>query len=341
MRRLLLPIFCLLLLSLLLAPSAAAEEGDEGWSEEQGVPAEKAADAPEPTPAAPVDPTAVPPAPAAEAEPSVPGRPESYYQPRPQDGPPAADPKAAEPAIEAPKPFVMPTESMVVGVRKNHNAPWVGNWLAVELDMGFAVVGQAGKHVGATVTFYESGNERPLRAAMRPYVDAAGNLSVYTQLVPVKENSRLFRTKLKIPYRAFPWPTSGPAYGVEARVRLMSRDAAGQFEVLARSTTAFTIHYEKGCGCKPGNQLDCNRCREWQWDWGYSWCKIWGDEMGIVPGDVPCLPPPKGRGRRADWFEARWRTKGSSVDEFQRRLDTESNVPAATTPTPTPTPTGR
>ena len=32
--------------------------------------------------------------------------------------------------------------------------------------MGFAVVGQAGKNVGATITFYEAGSDRPLRAAM-------------------------------------------------------------------------------------------------------------------------------------------------------------------------------
>ena len=313
MRRILLCTAPLLLLALLLAPPAVAEEGDEGWSDEQGVPVEKGAA----EPAAPQE---------AEEGQALPGRPSSYYQKRPT-GEPAPDGEQEPP--QAPQPFVMPTVSTVLGVRKKHNAPWVGNWLALELDMGFAVVGQAGKTVGATVTFYEPGKDRPLRAAMQPYVDAAGNLSVYTQLVPVELNSRLFRARLKIPYRAFPWPTSGPTYGVEARVRLMSRDEKGEFAVLARSTTAFTIHYEKGCGCKPANQMDCSRCPEWKWDFMYTWCKIWGDDMGVTTTQVPCLPPPKGTGRRADWFEARWRTRGAPVDEMQRRLDRNTSSPTA------------
>lgn len=314
-RSLLLLVAPVLFLTLFLAPGAWAEGEDDGWSDEQAVPVEKTAEAAtEPAPAAPTA-----------EEPAAPGRPASYYSPRPEAT--AAEKALAEPA--APKPFVMPTESTVIGVRKNHNAPWVGNWLALEFDMGFAVVGQAGKTVGATITFYEAGTERPLRAAMQPYVDQAGNLSVYTQLVPVQSNSRLFRAKLKIPYRAFPWPTSGPTYGVEARVRLMSRAPSGTFTVLARSATAFTIHYEKGCGCKPGSQLDCSRCKEWKWDFGYTWCKIWGDELGTTTTKVPCLPPPKGIGRKEDWYEGRWRTKGSSVDEMQKRLNEEANAGAS------------
>ena len=91
--------------------------------------------------------------------------------------------------------------------------------------------------------------------------------------------------------------------------------------------TGFSIHYEKGCGCKPPGELDCSRCKDWQWDFGYTWCKIWGDEMGPVPSQVPCLPPPKGKGRESDWFEGKWRTRGSPVDEFQKRIDKETNAP--------------
>ena len=319
MRRLLTLSLPLLLAALLLAPPAVAEEGDEGWSDEQAVPVEKEAPAAAEGVQAPT-----------ETERPAAGRPSTYYQKRPEGEPGAQPPEDedGQPAA-AQKPFVMPTESTVIGVRKVHNAPWVGNWLALELDMGFAVVGQAGKHVGATVTFYEADTERPLRAAMQPYVDAAGNLSVYTQLVPVQSGSRLFRAKLKIPYRAFPWPTTGPTYAVEARVRLMSRDESGAFSVLARSTTGFSIHYEKGCGCQPPGQLDCSRCAEWKWDFMYTWCKIWGDDMGVTTTQVPCLPPPKGTGRRADWFKARWRTRGSHVDEFQRRMDRNTSTPTA------------
>lgn len=301
MRRLLLSL-APLLLALVLLPPAVADEDDGGGNGERTAPTEQPA---ERTATAPDG-----------SEQSVPGRPSSYYQTRP-----SGETVEGEGEAEAPKPFVMPSESTVLGVRKQHNAPWVGNWLAVELDMGFAVVGQAGKEIGATVTFYEAENHRPLRAAMRPYVDAAGNLSVYTQLVPVKSNSRLFRAKLKVPYRAFPWPTSGPTYGVEARVRLMSRNAAGEFAVLARSATAFTIHYEKGCGCKPPGQVDCSRCQPWQWEFGYTWCKIWGDELGTTPSKVPCLPPPLGPDRRQQWYEALWRTRCSAVGQMEKRLD--------------------
>ncbi len=308
MCRLLYPFVALLLLVLLLAPPAAAEDENGGGSEKRGGPPQETAPAATKT----------------EEPQVVPGRPSTYYQPKPATEPGTdggAGGEADGKALEAPTPFVMPTESTVIEVRKSHNAPWFGNWLALELDMRFAVVGQAGKYVGATVTFFESGNGRPLRAATQPYVDALGHLSVYTRFVPVKSNGRLFRAKLKIPYKAFPWPTSGPTYGVEARVRLMNRDKAGKFGLLARSATAFTIHYERGCGCPSKKDPDCCRCPEWVWDFGYTWCNIWGADMGPTPSQVPCLPPPKGRGRRADWFEARWRTRGSDVDELQRRLN--------------------
>jgi len=296
---LILPLLLGLLLLPALAPRAAADDEPDadapGWSEPRGVPV------------------------------AQPGETEPQSEAAAPEG---EEPGEGEEAPEAPKPFVMPTESKVIAVRKHHNVPWAGNWLALEFEMAFAVVGQSGQDVGATITFYEVATQRPLRAAMRPYVDSEGNLSIYTQLVPVSADAQVFRSRLKIPYRAFPWPTKGPTYEVEARVRLMRRSPEGEFAVLDRSTTSFNVNYQKDCGAKrPFDRCrDCGPCAPWQWDWMYTWCKIWGTEMGTTPSKVPCLPGPRGTTDRHEWYEGRWATRGSSIDTFQHRIHNQTGT---------------
>ena len=223
--------------------------------------------------------------------------------------------EAPEPPPAA-KPFVMPTTSTVVAVTKHHNQPWFGNWLALELEMKLAIVGQRGKRVGASVTFYEAESGRPLRAVMEPYLDATGNVSVYTQAVPIDADSGLFDSRLKIPYRAFPWPTSAPAYPVEARVRLMRLEDDGTVTVLDEGVTQFTVQYQHGCGVASNeNPCPMGRGSANMRNFRYDWHKLWDDCMGRNPLHSG-LPPPKGPGRaRPQWYEAKWRTRAGCRNE--------------------------
>jgi hypothetical protein len=211
-------------------------------------------------------------------------------------------------------PAGMPTESKVLGIQKRHNQPWRGNWVALELDMLLAVVGQSGQHVGAVVTFFEEETGRPLRSAMQPYVDGEGNACVYTKLQQIQSNSRLLRARLTIPYRALPWPSKGPSYGVEARVRLVRKDAAGNFSVLATGQTTFTVHYQR----MPEIQKPLDPCEAAKPDAirniEYDWRMMWEEDPGPVVSELQ-MPPPRGPGSHRPWYAQRWRTAGSTVDQ--------------------------
>lgn len=236
----------------------------------------------------------------------------------PPSGAPAPTAEGSPDTPPAAEPFVMPTTSKVISIGKNHNQAWRGNWLALELDMLLAVVGQSGHQVGVAVSFFETVNGQPLRAAMQPYVDGEGNVSVYTKLVPIQSSSRLFRSRLRIPYRAFPWPTKGPAYGVEARVRLIQRDAAGNFTVLAHGETSFTLHFERqeNCGRRADSSKPCGTALDRALR--YDWEMMWGED-GAPKLSEAGLAPPKGTGPYRAWYEGRWRTKGGTVDRKEEQ----------------------
>lgn len=275
-----------LVLAFALAPPVGADdEKTPGWSEAQGVPAksESAVATPEATRA---------------ADDTAPSRETSY---RSGEAPTGTSPTEAVA-------FVMPKETTVLGIWKRHNQPWFGNWLALELDMAFAVIGQPGRNIGASVTFFEEANGRPLRSRMLPYVDADGSVSVYTKLVPVSVDSGVFTSKLKIPYRAFPWPSKGSMYTVEARVRLLRQEADGSFHVLTRGNAHFTIRTKRVGDTQARDPSRGPRWRGWERNSRYDWEKMWGDDMGKQPSEED-LPPPKGPGAKKEWFEWRCRTR--------------------------------
>ena len=129
--------------------------------------------------------------------------------------------------------------------------------------------------------------------------------------MPIPVDSGLYTSKLKIPYRAFPWPTKGPTYAVEARVKLLRQEDDGSVTELATGTTQFTIHYEKGCGTVQKCQCPFGRTAGWIRMTRYDWYKMWGDCLGIGPQEAG-LPPPKGAKGGPEWFEWKWRTRNPS-----------------------------
>ena len=124
----------------------------------------------------------------------------------------------------------------------------------------------------------------------------------------------LYRSKLKIPYRAFPWPTKGPAYAIEARVRLLRLEDTGQVTELATGGTQFTVAFEKGCGTVTQCPCPFGKTHGWVRNMRYDWNKMWGDCLGRSPSESG-LPRPKGPGpiMGEEWFEAKWRTRGGCI----------------------------
>lgn len=287
----------LLIASLLFAPAALAEDpagGDPDWSKVV------------PTETAPATEAAAP------AEVGVPAETRAPAE----DVAPAEAPAEAltdEPGVVEPKPFVMPTTSQVLDVLKHHNQDWRGNWKALDLELALAIVGQKGKRIGASIVFHEVANGNPLLATMHPYIDGDGHVSVYSQAVLIPVDSGVYTSRLRIPYRAFPWPTKGPAYAVEARIRLLRLEDNGTVTQLATGSTQFTIQFEAGCGVAKECPCPFGRTSGDLRDMRYDWHKLWGDCLGRKPSESG-LPPPKGAGSDRPWFEAKWRTRGGCVD---------------------------
>ena len=183
-------------------------------------------------------------------------------------------------------------------------------WRALELDILLNVVGQAGREIGASVTFYRERDGCPLRARMQPYVDANGTVSVYTKLIRIAEDSKLFRTKLTIPYKAFPWPSTASDYGVEARVRLLRRESNGSVSALARGSTVFTIHVDRDCMvCVPQSEADARPLPERRRRLRHDFRGITGEEMQYLEAgsqEDPAVDPVG----TTQWYEWKWRTRG-------------------------------
>ncbi len=233
------------------------------------------------------------------------------------------------------------TENAVLFVRKKHDQPWHGVWTALELDMLFHVYGQAGRSIGASVTFYSTRTNQPLRARMEPYVDGDGNVSIYTKIIPMAENSKLLRTKLKIPYRAFPWPTSNREYEVQARVRLLRREPNGSVTALARGTTTFKITVLQDCmECVPARIADCPPPSETRRRLDHDVQGLFGEQLdwldaGVISANRPAVDPPS----ESQWYQAKWRTRiARERAECLREYDENNRVCRGTPCPPVPTP---
>ncbi|MFV1960002.1 MAG: hypothetical protein ACC662_11395, partial [Planctomycetota bacterium] len=131
--------------------------------------------------------------------------------------------------------------STVLEIKKTHNVGWRADWKAVQLDVDFRVAGQQGRFVGASIDFFSANGGRPIRSILYPFANRMGQVSVWTRLVKMTRDDTRLRTRLLVPYRAFPRPSKSDHYLVEARVRLLRRDGVNRVSALAEGKTTFTV----------------------------------------------------------------------------------------------------
>ena len=142
-----------------------------------------------------------------------------------------------------PLPSEPPTKTEVVAIAKTHNVLWSCACpdKAIRLDVLFAVVGMKGEYVGATVDFYD-GRGRPILSVNYPWANRQGQVSAWTKLIRIQHDARWLKTALVVPYKAFPCPPDRGSYEVEARVRLLKRRGADDYETVVGGRTTFTVH---------------------------------------------------------------------------------------------------
>jgi hypothetical protein len=139
----------------------------------------------------------------------------------------------------------------VISIRKQHNVeiPGVGaagslgrKDLALRLDVGYEVHGQAGRDVYVAVWFARLDSGALIRSAMPEYADASGQVTLQTRAARVAGNAARFVATLRVPYRAFPVASGEDAYDVQARVQVLRQEGPGRVSVLARGSTSFRVY---------------------------------------------------------------------------------------------------
>jgi len=235
-------------------PPAAKPSGGSMWSPPAGVPGDASSALPPPQivrrgAGAARAPLAAPAAPGATA----PTPPTGTLPPPPPSGPPAplaparttgtttAPALPAQPAAPAELPRAL-AGSRVFGVSKSHNIPLPGGDLALQMDVDYEVVGQAGRDVYVAIWFVRTDTGAHIRAAMSTYADTTGFVTLQTRSARVEGASARFTATLKIPYRAFPVAQVNDSYEIEARVQILRDDGSGRATSLARGSSTFRVY---------------------------------------------------------------------------------------------------
>lgn len=127
--------------------------------------------------------------------------------------------------------------ALVERIDKVHNITVPGGRRAVRLDVVFRVEGMAGQSVYLLVDFYDRRSGRRMRSMLPDFAGPDGAVLVQTEPARIGVNQGRFQGSAWTPYGAFPAPSQGTSYAIEARVRVMNGRTA-----LTESRTTFTVY---------------------------------------------------------------------------------------------------
>lgn len=127
--------------------------------------------------------------------------------------------------------------ALVERIDKVHNISVPGGHRAVRLDVVFSVEGLAGQSVYLLVDFYDRRSGRRIRSMLPDFAGTDGAVLVQTEPARIGVNQGRFQGSAWTPYGAFPAPSQGTSYAIEARVRVMNGRTA-----LTESRTTFTVY---------------------------------------------------------------------------------------------------